>query len=71
MAANGPSLNRTEFLSKFFTGSEAKEKEMVKGELKRARLLRMGNIAPPESEFRRKTEDFRDQHKKLFNRDSH
>jgi hypothetical protein len=71
MGPHAASLNKKEFLDKFYTGLGAKQRDMDKNEQKRARLLRMGPVDSPDSFLRVKTQDFRDQHKRLFTRESH
>jgi hypothetical protein len=71
MGPNGASLNKKEFLDKFYTGVGAKQRDIDKNDQKKARLLRMGPVDSPNSMVRVKTADFRNQHKKLFTRESH
>jgi hypothetical protein len=70
MGTNASSLQKSDFLDRFYKGSGAKEGDLEELEEKKARLRRMANLGSRESIVRVKTEDFRNQHKKLFMRQS-
>jgi hypothetical protein len=70
MGTNASSLRKSEFMDKFYTGLGAKQKDQEEVEEKKARLHSMGNIDSRKSVIRVKPADFRDQHKKLFTRES-
>ena len=63
-------MNKSEFLDKFYTGYGAKQKDIEKNEQNKARPVHMRNIGSKRSIGRVMTEEFRDQHKKLFARES-
>ena len=71
MGPNAASLNKTEFMDKFYTGFGAKQRDMEENQERRSQLRQMSNVDSPKSMLRVKTADFRDQHKKLFMRESH
>jgi hypothetical protein len=70
MGTNASSLAKSEFMDKFYTGSGAKEGDPEKLEEKKARLKSMGSLGSRKSMVRVKTENFRNDHKKLFTRES-
>jgi hypothetical protein len=71
MGTNSSTLRKSVFMDKFYTGLGAKERDSQEIEEKKARLLRFRNVENRKSMAMEKTKNFRDQHKKLFQRESH
>ena len=70
MGTNVDPLQKSEFMDKFYTGLGAKQKDTEEPEEKKAKLRSMGNLDNRGSMARVKTANFREQHKKLFARES-